>query len=249
MKILLTAFAILFSFYSNAQKVVKYYDKDWSETSRDQAAYYAEFIKQGNVYQCTSYYSGSKIVRGKSTFADTLMISPIGLQTLYNKKGKIEDSIYYTDGKPTLLYHYYANGKLAVYYHVPENKKEGITEAYDEEGKKIKNYIVQKEAEFKGGEKAWKTYLKKNIGKEFSAKKDNEITSASVQIQFVVDENGGVIKPKVFKSSGDKEIDRDALRVISESPEWNSAILYNKPVKAYRVQPFTYTLEAEKKSK
>ena len=248
MKILFTAVIILFGFYTHAQKIVKYYDKDWVESEPNKATYYAEFIKSGNLYKCTSYTTGTNTVQGKSTFPDTIMINPIGLQLLYNKKGKLEDSVFYADGKTKFLYHYHPNGKLEVYYYLPENKKEGIIEAYDEEGNKIKNYILTKDAAFKGGEKAWLAYLKKNVSNDFNIKREDIIT-ANVQIQFVVDENGSVIKAKVLKSSGYKEIDKDALRVVSESPEWNNAILYNKPVKVYRIQPFTYVLEPEKKSK
>ena len=92
----------------------------------------------------------------------------------------------------------------------------------------------------------WSFIFLKNIGKDITVK---DISNVQVQIEFIVDENGSVSKAKIFKSSGIKEIDQDALRVISESPEWNSAIMYNNPVKAYRVQPFTYSIETEKKSK
>jgi protein TonB len=237
-----------FSFLLNAaaQKITKYYDKDWAETSPDKAVYYAEFVKQGGVYKCTSYFAGTKVVRGRSTYPDTTMANPVGSQTLYTKRGKVEDSIYYADGKAVQLYHYYPNGKLAVHYYLPDNKKEGITEGYDEDGNKIKNYIAMREAEFKGGDKAWQAYLKKNIGKNLDTKVEGEV---KVQIEFVVDENGSVSKAKVLKSSGSKEVDNDALRVISESPEWHSAILYNQPVKAYRVQAITYDLAPIKKSK
>ncbi|HEY8687814.1 MAG TPA: energy transducer TonB [Chitinophagaceae bacterium] len=236
----------LFSLNTSAQKIVKYYDNDWAETTSNKAVYYAEFVKEEGVYKCISYYLNSNIIRGRSIFQDTIMINAIGLQTLYNKKGKIEDSIYFEEGKAKNLYHYYPNGKLAVHYYFSANKKDAVTEAFDEEGNKIKNYIVLKDAEFKGGEKAWLSYLKKNTGKNLTGK---DIANATVQVEFIVDESGGISKAKIFKSSGIKEIDQDALRVISESPEWNSAIMYNNPVKAYRLQPFNYSIETEKKSK
>ncbi len=247
--LLITSTFFFLCFKSYPQKIIKYYDKDWGEVSVDKSVYYAEFKKEGVNYNCTSYYTANNRIRGQSTFPDTTMMNPIGLQKLYNKNGNIEDSIFFSAGKPSFLYHYYPNGKLAVHFYLPDDKKNAITEAFDEDGNKIKNYIVSKDAEFKGGEKAWISYLKKNVGKEFSKVKDKDVTSASVQIQFIIDENGGVTKAKILKSSGYKEIDRDALRVISESPEWHSAIIYNKPTKAYRVQPFSYTLEPEKKSK
>lgn len=240
-------FFSLISIYCNAQKIVKYYDNDWAEVSRDKAIYYAEFIKQGSIYRTTSYWIATNTVRGRSTFPDTTMANPDGLQLLYNKKGKIEDSIYFEDGKSKFVYHYYPNGKLAVHYYLPENKTEGISEGWDEDGNKIKNFIYSKDASFKGGQKGWEAYLKKSIGKDFSITNDT-ITSATVQVQFTIDENGSVIKSKIFKSSGNKEIDRNALDIISESPEWNNAILYNQPVKVYRLQSITYILKPDKKS-
>ena len=233
---------------AGAQKITKYYDSDWGETTADKAVYFADFVKEGGMYRTTSYWVSTKMVRGKSFFPDTVMINPTGLQLLYNKKGRVEDSVYYENGKAAILYHYYPNGKLAVHYYTSEGKKDGVTEAWDEEGNKIKNYILSKDAEFKGGAKAWENYLKKNTGKEFNIK-DDKVSTASVQVQFIIDESGAATRPRIFKSSGFKEIDRDAIRVISESPLWNPAIIYNQPAKAYRVQPFTYSLLPEKKSK
>jgi TonB family protein len=248
--ITLLSFLLFFLiFSSSAQKITRYYDIDWAETTPDKAVYYADFIKEGGLYKTTSYWVSTKVVRGRSNFPDTIMANPVGLQLLYNKKGRLEDSVFYNnDNKPAFLYHYYPNGKLAAHFYTSESKKEGVTEAWDEDGKKIKNYTLFKEAEFKGGAKGWENYLKKNVSKDFQFK-DDKVTTASVKVQFVVDESGTVIKPKIYASSGYKEVDRDAIRVISESPAWNPAIAYNQPVKAFRIQPFTYNLQEEKKSK
>lgn len=245
MRNLVTVFIILLSITASAQKVVKYYDAQWTETSPEKALYYANFIKDGVAYKCTSYWKASNTLRGSSTFPDTIMLNPIGLQLLYDKKGKIEDSIFFADGKAQYLYHYYPNHKLQVHYYLPENQKVGITEAFDEDGKKLKSYILSKDAEFKGGQKAWESYIRKNISQELLVKKD-DITAATVQVQFIVDENGDVTKAKIFKSSGNKNIDGDAVRVISESPAWKNAIAYNVPVKSLKIQPISYTFEPGK---
>ena len=79
-----------------------------------------------------------------------------------------------------------------------------------------------------------------------TVKGEKEVT-ANVQIQFIIDENGYVIMPKIRQSSGYKNVDADALRVISDSPAWKNAIQFNKPVKAFRVQPFSYILLPQKK--
>lgn len=247
MRILVFISLLITSFNLNAQaKVTKYYNAAWLETSNDKAAFYAEFVKDGNNYTCTSYYINTTIVRGKSTYPDTMMQSPIGMQVLYFKNGHTEDSSYFEDNEMKYQYVYYPNNKLMLHYYLPANKKEGIAEGYDESGEKIKNYIFEKEAEFKGGQKAWTNYLVKNAAKDLQVKSDTAVT-ASVVVEFIVDENGDVIKPKILTSSGYKIVDNDALRLISDSPPWNGAIQYNKPVKAYRRQPISYMLKPEKK--
>ena len=213
---------------------------------QDKAVYYADFIKEGNVYKTNSYWIAGNVLRGRSTFPDTVMEKPVGLQVLYARNGQVEDSAFYEDGKTEYLFHYYPNRQLAMHYFLPANAKEPIIEGYDEDGKKIKNYIFEKEAEFKGGSKAWQSYIAKSVTRDFGIKGDGALT-ATVQIQFIVDADGNVTAAKVLQSSGYKEIDKDALRVIKESPSWSGAIQFNKPVKAYRVQPFTYSLTDKKK--
>lgn len=159
----------------------------------------------------------------------------------------LEDSVLFDDdGKPKEAWHYYPNKVMAAHYRYPPNSTEPVAEGYDEEGKRIKNYVLMREAAFKGGDKGWNAYLAKQISKEMYNTKGNTEETVSLKVQFVVDESGYVIRPKVIESSGNRLVDGEALRVILSSPQWSPALLYNKPTKAYRVQPFTYTLRPQK---
>lgn len=55
MKLLFACLMMSFSLLSEAQKVLKYYDAFWAAAPQDKAVYYADFTKEGNVYQTTSY--------------------------------------------------------------------------------------------------------------------------------------------------------------------------------------------------
>jgi len=246
MKLFFSLLLFAFSTAKAQTTITKYYDGNWAETIKGKAAFYANFIKDGNYYHCTSYDIRTNNLRGKSTYEDTLMQLPVGLRILYFKDGRLEDSSFYENHQAKYSYHYYPDGQLKMRYYLPDGKKEAVTEGYDESGKRIKNYIFQKEAEFKGGLKAWASYIKKNVSKDLTAKGDEQVT-ATVQIEFIIDESGYVIAPKIKKSSGYKAVDSDALRVIADSPAWKNAIQFNEPVKAYRVQPFTYILSPQKK--
>jgi TonB family protein len=237
---------VAFSTVDAQIKVTKYYNANWTETPKEKATFYADFVKNGENYNCTSYWAKTNILRGKSTYADTVMQFPIGLQVLYFKNGHIEDSSYFEDKKFKYTYQYYPNDQLALHYYIPENKKEGIAEGYDESGKKIRNYIFEKQSQFKGGQKAWASYINKNAAKDLTVKGNEQVT-VTVQVEFIVDENGYVINPKILKSSGYKNVDNDALRIIADSPTWTNPIQFNKSIKEYKVQPIIYTLKPEKK--
>lgn len=246
MKVFFLFLIIVCSSVKAQNKVTKYYDANWVETTKEKAVFYADFIKNGENYNCKSYWIKSNVLRGVSTYPDTVMQSPIGFQVLYFKDGNVEDSSYFEDNKLKYTYLYFSNRQLALHYYIPDNKKQGIAEGYDESGKKIKNYIFEKDAEFKGGQKGWTFYINKDASKDLTVK-GNESVTVTVQVAFVIDESGYVINPKILKSSGYKNADADALRIIEDSPNWTNAIQFNKPVKAYKVQPIIYTLNPEKK--
>lgn len=227
-------------------KIVRYYDDAWADCDPGKSTYYAEFVKEGMRYNCVFYWTGSNKVAGKGTYLDTAVTKPVGLLLGYTKNGTIEDSILYDDtGNMIELFHYYKNKQLEVHYSIPEGKKDPVVEAFDETGKKIKNYIFSKEAEFKGGDKSWQNYILKTANKELRTK-DNNSARVTVKIMFVVNEFGYTAKPKVMESSGFNHVDRDAINVILGSPQWSNAIYLNKPVKVYRIQSITYELKPGK---
>ncbi len=247
----IVVFMLLMSLTARTQNtLVKYYDRFGAVVPKEKAEYYEEFTKETEGYKSITYWMDPNKIRSKSTYSDTLKRKPLGLQLWYYRNGNIQDSAYYNDdGNRLYGFHYYENKQLAAHYYVHEGKKEPVIEGFDESGNRIKNYIYEKEADFKGGEKAWHKYLIKSVTKDFQHTTSNEEISVTVRVQFVVDKTGNVVQPKIVKSSGFDFVDRDAERVISSSPAWNNAIQYNRPVNAFRVQPFTYLLSPIKKSK
>ena len=239
MKTVLTLFISFMAITACSQTTNKYYDENWAETSSDKAVYYASFTPEGKNYRFTSYWVAGNKLRGTSLYPDTVMAKPIGRQVLYFKNGNVEDSVMYEQDRVTDHYHYFTNGKLSAHYHVQGNQTDGVVEGFEEDGRRIKNYIYQKEAEFKGGLKAWQQYVIKSVSKDLEIKAEGE-TEARVQIQFIVSGDGAITSANVFKSSGFPQVDKDALRVIKDSPEWKGAVLFNEPVNAYRLQPFVY---------
>ncbi|HVG15319.1 MAG TPA: hypothetical protein VM935_10165, partial [Chitinophagaceae bacterium] len=202
MKLLAFCLLSMFCFTANSQTFTKYYDSDWAPAEKANAAYYADFVKDGELYQCTSYYLGAGKLRGKTMYPDTVMTTPRGLQMLYNKNGNVEDSSFFdASGKLAYSYHYHPNKKLAAHYYKAADDKDFIVEGFDEEGKKIKKYIFQQEASFKGGEKKWVDFLGKKLSTKFTSNTGQEKT-VQLRVMFIVNESGQVTKPKILESSG-----------------------------------------------
>jgi protein TonB len=61
-----------------------------------------------------------------------------------------------------------------------------------------------------------------------------------VWIQFVVDVDGSIIELQILQSAG-SSLDEIVLGIFKNSPKWQNAVQYNRPVKAYRRQPITFT--------
>jgi antitoxin component YwqK of YwqJK toxin-antitoxin module len=141
------------AFCAGAQeKVVKYYNTDFAEIAKERSMYYYEFVKEGDGYKCTGYYTRTNIIQCKAFYSDTMIGAPSGLQTTYYKNGKIQDSIFYTEnGTITEAFHFIESGQLEAHFYTQPNQNGPITDAYDPAGKKIKGYIYGREAQFKGG--------------------------------------------------------------------------------------------------
>jgi TonB family protein len=242
-------FFLLSYYYAHAQTITQYYNNNWLPTTKENATFYANFVKDGDVYQCTSYYVASGRIKGRSVYSDTSFGFAEGPNVGYDENGTIEDSAYYNkEGSLVYSYHYHPNGKLAGRFILAKGDKNPEMEGYDEEGKRIKNYIFFREAQFKGGNQKWIAFLSKSLSTEFTANSTTE-EEKTVVVEFIVDKSGYVVRPRVFESSGNSALDSDAVSTIQASPQWAPAIQFNKPVNAYRRQPVTYLLYPAAKRK
>ena len=98
---------------------------------------------------------------------------------------------------------------------------------------------VEIESEFPGGAKAWNKYLSDNFTYPKAAVRKR--IEGTVVVQFIVDRDGKVIDAEVVRSVHPL-LDREALRLIQESPKWKPAIQGGRKVKSYKKQPVVFKL-------
>ena len=92
------------------------------------------------------------------------------------------------------------------------------------------------QAQFPGGQEALEEYLKAKL--KFHKKSLKKVTNQRIILRFLIDTDGLVGKVEVVRSSGNKRIDKDAMRVVRKMPRWIPAsecgkaipVRYNLPI-------------------
>jgi TonB family protein len=146
---------------------------------------------------------------------------------------KVNDRL---QGKWTYFHH---NGKVAAA--LMYNKDKIVTAIYSNEEGNIQTdtSAVNREATFKKkGIEGWRNYLMNNTAWPPGVKLTNT-NQVTVVVQFVIDEEGKVNDVAIFQPF-DPVFDKQAIKIIQQSPTWLPAIEHNRKVKAYRRQPITF---------
>ncbi|MBQ3187949.1 MAG: energy transducer TonB [Bacteroidaceae bacterium] len=95
-----------------------------------------------------------------------------------------------------------------------------------------KYQVVEKQPEFPGGMKALMKYLRDNI-------KQN-VSQGRTFVNFVVNTDGSIQDIAVLRSSGDVELDNEAVRVVSSMPKWKPGESQGKAVSVRFTLPITF---------
>ena len=99
--------------------------------------------------------------------------------------------------------------------------------------------IVEEIPEFPGGEDALLNYLTKHTKYPKTAKKNN--VSGTVYIQFVINEKGEIGDIDILRSI-DPALDKEAIRVVRNMPNWIPGKIRGKPVKSLQPLWFDFAL-------
>ncbi len=107
---------------------------------------------------------------------------------------------------------------------------------------------VEVEAQFAGGEAAWKRFLELNLRPHIAYKnlpKGTKNFTQTVWIEFIVCTDGTVCEIKTIDNIYPSLV-KEAERVIKlSSGYWKPAIQYGRAVKAFRKQPITFRYEED----
>lgn len=101
---------------------------------------------------------------------------------------------------------------------------------------------VEQQAEFPGGQGALMKWLSNNIRYPESAQQ-NDI-QGRVIVKFVVEKDGSIGAATILKGV-DKDLDREALRVVKRMPKWQPGKNNGVAVRSYFNLPVTFKLQTQ----
>jgi len=99
--------------------------------------------------------------------------------------------------------------------------------------------LVEDTPEFPGGEEARMKYMMENLKYPEAAKKGK--VQGTVYVSYVVEKDGSITNCKVFKGIS-KELDEEALRVISNMPKWKPGKQKGETVRVAFTVPIKFAL-------
>lgn len=94
---------------------------------------------------------------------------------------------------------------------------------------------------YPGGQTALENYMNSNVEYPQTAIDNN--SEGTVNVQFIVDENGKVTNAKIVGKGLENDLDNEAVKVVSNMPKWTPGKVKGKNVKTRMVLPVTYKLE------
>ena len=231
-KFLVVIVAIVFAIPAIAQSdtTTKYLNKNGRETTPDSAVSVMKIFKQSGMWRGMEYYSKTNVLKSEGDYNEASLQTAVGGVNYYKEDGKLDYTIDYADGKAMSKTYFHKNGERKSYT-VYSDKGIETQMGWDENGKELKNFIVERQAQFKGGEEAWKRYLQKNLNETIPEALGLPAGNYEVQVQFTLNKDGVPTNIKALSVPPKcKACGTEALRVMKESPAWETAILNNEPV-------------------
>ncbi len=101
---------------------------------------------------------------------------------------------------------------------------------------------VEQQAEFPGGQAALMKWLGKNIRYPEAAQAND--VQGRVIVKFVVEKDGSIGAATIVKGV-DKDLDKEALRVVKNMPKWQAGRNNGAPVRSYFTLPVTFKLQTQ----
>lgn len=203
-----------------------------------QISYQGAYSK-GHLVGEWNYWHENGVLQKKSNYSEKGLLD--GAYTEWYDDGALDtQGQYVTDKMDGTWTFYFPNGQVSAIEIYSKGELVKV-DFWESNGNKVEGeLIVWLEPEFKGGESAMQSYIKDKVIYPKAAIDQN--ISGVVYVQFVIDGDGSISEVRVIKSVHPL-LDEEAVRVVSEMPNWNPGKIHNRPVKVRYTIPIRFSFD------
>jgi len=210
---------------------------------------YEIVYKKGDLWHGKTYFIKTKSLQSEGDYTDMTRKIPTGTFNNFEEDGTLFSTASYDNGKTKEITFYYKNGNKKSYV-AYSNDDISVQKGWDEKGKEIPGYIVQREARFKGGAAAWIKYLQKNLNTNVPTDAGAPAGEYIVEVEFLVNKEGFISNVKAISVPPKcKPCAAEAVSVIMNGPNWEPAIQNNQPVNYRQIQMVTFQVTEKGKKR
>ena len=234
-------FVSLSSFAQN-DTLVKYLNRHNEICAADTASFLVKQFSVDNVIGLKQYKLPEMQLEREAIYADNSFQKLAGDMKLY-RDGKLYSwEKVNSEGISQSLTYFYPNGSKNSEIIWDGNKTVKET-GWDEQGNEIKDFVVHREAKFKGGAEGWRRYLVKNLRMNVPTDAGMPNGMYTSIVEFLVDKEGNISEVVGRSKQGCRPCTVEAVRVIQEGPKWIPAMMNNKPVIYRQRQSITFQVQ------
>jgi TonB family protein len=183
-----------------------------------------------------SYYKNG-LMREEIYYLDLSKKKKEGTQRFWFRNGQLKCSVDYVDNKIQGNVLTYWQAGLLKRKDVYENNKFVSGACFDSIGNQIEHFEFLVYPSFPGGEKMLLDYLKHNIRYPISSAERG--IYGRVVIKFLITNDGKPTKVSI-NTSVDKDLDMEAMRVISAMPKWTPCYYDGEPLDFWYFIPIVF---------
>ncbi len=103
---------------------------------------------------------------------------------------------------------------------------------------------VEVEADFPGGDAAWRRYLQNNLNADAPVENGAPDGTYTVIVRFIVSKDGSISDVQAETNFG-YGMEAEAVKAIKKGPKWKPANQNGRAVNAYRRQPITFVVQPQ----
>jgi antitoxin component YwqK of YwqJK toxin-antitoxin module len=257
-KLLLLTFLVTVNYaYCQKSSFVYFLDEKMSACPQDMARYRATgnidntgllylkcYSRIDNNLVLTAHYTDSTLAKLNGRFesfyhnakpkekGDYVNAEKEGVWQHWNSEGNLIDSVVYNGGKVVSSVSY-------------SDEKEFVDDATHRkrslnDGDRL-FAKVDIDAQFPGGSTEWSRYISNEMSRHMNALSKANETGTCV-VRFIVDKDGSITDAEAITMK-DTKLAKILIKAISNGPKWIPAKQNGRPVKAYRTQPVTFSLQ------